>query len=66
MRDFACIYTCGTYNSLMVKKEVVSEVMRALAKKKWSKLSKEQRSEAGKKAIAARWAAYRKAKKEND
>jgi hypothetical protein len=54
------------YNSLMVKKETVSEVMRAMAKKKWAKLNKKEKSEAGRKAVAARWAAYRKAKKEKE
>ena len=48
----------------MVKKETVSEVMRALVKRRWAKTPKKERSEAARKAVEARWAAYRKAKKE--
>ena len=58
------LYTYGTYNRPMVKKETVSEVMRALVKRRWAKTSKKERSKAARKAVEARWAAYRKARKE--
>jgi hypothetical protein len=40
----------------MVNKREVSEVMRALAKKRWAKTTKEERSEALRKTVQARWA----------
>ena len=48
----------------MVNKATVSEVMRALVKRRWAKTPKKERSEAARKAVEVRWAAYRKAKKE--
>jgi hypothetical protein len=40
----------------MVKKSEISNVMRALAKKRWAKISKEERSEALRRTVQARWA----------
>lgn len=39
----------------MVKKSDVSEVMRAMVKKRWAKTTKEQRSETLRKVAQARW-----------
>ena len=47
------------YDHPMVKKSEVSEVMRALVKRRWSKTSKEQRAEAMRKVAQARWAKKR-------
>lgn len=48
------------YNASMVKKSEVSEVMRALAKKRWAQTSKQERSEFGRKVVQARWAKRKK------
>lgn len=39
----------------MVKKSEVSEVMRAMAKKRWNKTTKEERSQELRKVANARW-----------
>jgi hypothetical protein len=40
----------------MVKKSDISEVMRALVKRRWAKATKQERSEQGRKAALGRWA----------
>ena len=40
----------------MVKKSEISEVMRALVKRRWAKVSAKERKEFGRRAAQARWA----------
>lgn len=56
------------YNSSMITKKQISDVMREVGRNGWSKgglaaaenMTKEQRKARGRKAVLARWAKYRR------